>query len=870
MSNNTLNASNELDKAPVAIYRKDYKAPEFSIDSVHLDFHVNAPNDVIVINTVKMKRIKAGSTAPLLLDGEALELVSVLLNGIVLTSSEYIVDTESLIIAKTPDVFTLIITNKINPESNTLLSGLYYADGLFCTQCESTGFRRITYFLDHPDVLTKFTVKIYADKKKYPVQLSNGNCIAQDENSVTWEDPFKKPSYLFALVVGDLACIEDHFITMSGRNITLQIFVDHDNKDKCAHAMESLKHSMRWDEETYGREYDLDIYMIVAVRSFNMGAMENKGLNVFNAKYVLGIPESATDTDYANIERVIGHEYFHNWTGNRITCRDWFQLSLKEGLTVFRDQSFSQDMAKSSVCRIQDVKTLRGSQFTEDAGPMAHPVRPESYIEMNNFYTATVYNKGAEVIRMQQTLLGRDGFRKGMDLYFERFDGQAVTIDDFVKSMEDANNRDLTQFKRWYSQSGTPEISAVTNYDAAKKAFSLTLTQSCPPTPGQPTKEPFHIPVKIALWGMNGTQCGDQIIIPEKILELKETTQTWTWHNIDQKPIVSLLGDFSAPVKLHIDYTKEELACLIQSETNDFSRWEALQKLIHLHLFDKRPETAAFILAVYKRILDNKNIDLLSKAELLTLPNFIECSQTVKSIDVDAIESGREYWQKTIGKAFETEFLENYQQLQAKSSNKMNAESYAERRFKNVCLTYLIYAKDPEAKNLGLNQLREAKNMTDEVAALMGMMHIDEEMRNKAAEIFHAKWHKDDLVMDKWFTAQAISPLPSTLENIKKLLEHPNFDIKNPNKAKALLGAFWANNPRIFHAIDGSGYALFVALILALDKHNAFTSAALVRSMINWKQFDSKRQELMHNALKDILKEKNLSKDLYEIVSKSV
>lgn len=874
-----LTETSTLTTKPRIIYRNAYQSPEFAIESTHLDFTIVNEEEVVVINTMVIERIDPDSTVQLLLDGEGLELLNVLLDEKVLTEKDYQLNTESLIIHSTPSRFTLTITNKINPKANTLLSGLYYADGLFCTQCESSGFRRITYFLDHPDVLTRFTVRINANREKYPTLLSNGNCIEQNVDSVTWEDPFKKPAYLFALVVGDLAHVKDTFTTMSGRTVTLEIYVDHGNEDKCQHAMESLKNSMRWDEEKFGLEYDLDIYMIVAVRSFNMGAMENKGLNIFNAKYVLARPESATDADFIAIERVIGHEYFHNWTGNRVTCRDWFQLSLKEGLTVFRDQRFCQDIQESSVYRIQDIKTLRSHQFSEDASPMAHPVRPESYIEINNFYTMTVYNKGAEVIRMQETLLGQDGFRKGMDLYFKRHDGQAVTIDDFVKAMEDANNRDLTQFKRWYSQSGTPEIKAQSTYDEKKQRFTLTLSQSCPPTPGQPTKEPFHIPVAIALW----SDKGEAISIPTTVLELKEATQTWTWEQITVKPTVSLLGNFSAPVKLDIDYTDAELQLLIKAETDGFSRWEAIQRVVYqsfltlvkqYHTHGEAPsQLPALLLDVFHQILHNHTIDPLSKAELLTLPGFLECTQPVIScigyIDVDAIEMTRDFLSKSLGLALYDELLSTYKNLDQKSSSEMNARAFGERKLKNVCLSYLAATQKSEANKLALTQLTQAQNMTDELAALMNLMNFDEATRDQASDIFYKKWQNNDLVLDKWFAAQAASVLPSTLDNVEKLLWHPKFDRNNPNKVKALLGTFWQNNPRYFHCLDGRGYELFVAQILGFDKNNAFISASLARSMMNWKLFDGQHQQLMQEALKTIIKEA-VSKDLYEIVSKSL
>jgi len=866
-------------KEPAAIYRKDYKAPQFELDTVNLHFDIRSEEEVIVDNEIQIKRTGTPD-APLFLNGEDMELLSIHLDEKLLTPNDYQLDKESLTIPSVPNRFTLRTSVRINPKNNTQLSGLYFADGLFCTQCESHGFRRITYFIDRPDTLASYRVSITADSEKYPVLLSNGNRIAQGQHPdkgthfVEWEDPFKKPCYLFALVAGNLSCISDYYVTQSGRRVALRMYSDHDNQDKCEHAMTSVKNAMRWDEEQFGREYDLDIYMIVAVRSFNMGAMENKGLNIFNAKYVLARPENAADSDFIGIERVIGHEYFHNWTGNRVTCRDWFQLSLKEGLTVFRDAEFSRDMQNSDVCRIQDVKTLRSSQFIEDASPMAHPVRPESYIEVNNFYTATIYNKGAEVIRMQRTLLGHTGFRKGMDLYFERHDGQAVTIDDFVKAMEDANHADLTQFKRWYSQSGTPEVTAETRYDAEHKQFILTLSQHCPPTPGQKQKLPFHIPISAALWDAKGNLIPDSC----RLIELKEPQQTFVFEHVPAEPVISLLRDFSAPIKLHIDYSDEQLQLLMRSEHDGFSRWEAGQRIANKYLTQlaqqyqegkalNLPET---IIQTYEAILEDPKLELSLKAELMILPNFNEASQIFSCIDVDAIESARNYFYQTVGKTLYKHFLSLYETLHAKGVSDMSPEAYAERKMKNVCLGYLIYSENPDAVEFAYKQFMHAQNMTDEIGALSCLVHVEDPRNKQAVETFYQKWQHDDLVMDKWFAVQASSRLPYAFETVKTLLSHPKLDRNNPNKVKALLATFAIHNPRSFHALSGKPYELFTQLILEFDRKNPYLSANLVRSMISWKHYDEKRSELMKKSLEHILAAKPISRDLYEVVSKSL
>lgn len=853
------------------VYLKDYQSPAFSVNTMELNFDLY--NDyTLVTNQIFLKREQAGS---LHLLGDELELVSISMDDALLEPTAYQLDSHNLIILSCPDEFKLTIVTRIYPHNNTKLSGLYRSNQLYCTQCEAEGFRRITWFLDRPDVLTKYTTRISAAKSDYPVLLSNGNLIdsgnaEQDRHWVIWQDPFNKPSYLFALVAGNLACVRDEFITCSGKSVELRIYVEPGNEDKCAHAMASLKKAMRWDEEQYGREYDLTIFMIVAVSDFNMGAMENKGLNIFNSKYILARPETATDQDYAGIESVVAHEYFHNWTGNRITCRDWFQLSLKEGLTVFRDQEFSRDMNSRDVNRVLDVKTLRNIQFPEDGGRMAHPVRPESYQEINNFYTATVYNKGAEVIRMQQSILGTEGFRRGMDLYFERHDGQAVTIDDFVAAMEDANQVDFTQFKLWYSQAGTPEVQVESKYNQG--TLSLTLTQSCAPTPECNNKKPFHIPIRIALFDADSKR------IPNlaDMLELRETTQTFHFENLSTKPVVSLLRDFSAPVILHQDLTQAEWLNILRCETNGFAKWDAAQHLAidsimqcynHPRIEWKIP---AGLLQTYANILCDESIDSALRAELLTPPTYEDIASQLKAVDVDRVEAVRDYFRNELGKALLSKATAMYKTLWQQEDHAMDGIAYGRRKLRNLCLYFMMKADETMALPLCQHQFAMAKTMSDQLSSLGLLINCSQPAsRNKALDQFYQQWRHDDLVLDKWFALQASCELAGTLAHVKTLLSHANFNLKNPNKVRALIGAFIQGNPRHFHARDGSGYTFLTKMLLKLDTINPQVSARLATPFTRWQRLDTVRQDAIKRQLRT-LAANDLSRDLRELVEKSL
>jgi aminopeptidase N len=733
----------------------------------------------------------------------------------------------------------------------------------------------MTYFPDRPDVLAIYTTKITADKTKYPVLLSNGNLIESGETPdgrhwVIWQDPFKKPSYLFALVAGDLACVRDEFVTMSGRVVDLRLYVEPGNEDKCAFALTSLKKSMAWDEEVYGREYDLDIFMIVAVSDFNMGAMENKGLNIFNSKYILARPDTATDTDYANIEGVVAHEYFHNWTGNRVTCRDWFQLSLKEGLTVFRDQEFSRDMNSRDVNRIMDVTTLRGSQFPEDAGPMAHPVRPESYQEINNFYTATIYNKGAEVIRMQHTLLGKQRFRKGMDLYFDRHDGKAVTIDDFVAAMEDANAFDLTQFKRWYSQAGTPEVHVKQDYAAGR--LVLKLTQHCRITPDKQVKKPFHIPLHVAFFNSKG----QMMPLDNAILELKEQEQDFVFEGLSEKPTVSLLREFSAPIHLIQEVNFDDLLFLLRHEVDGYAKWNAGQQLV-LHCFHEwfkqKPsqwQVPEALMLAFKHIVFDESLNTHLRALILTPPGFEEVVATLKEVDVDVVEAARVCFQKEVGLQLQAEFLLMYQTLWQAEDHSLEGSAYGRRALRNVCLTYLMKANEVQTLALCQEQFVKAKTMTDQIASFALLANCtNHPARLKAIDAFYKQWTKEELVLDKWFAIQATCELPNTFDEMKHLLKHSAFSLTNPNKVRAVIGAFCMGNPRHFHAKDGSGYVFLREMLVELDAINPQVSARLATPFTVWQRYDEARQALMKKEL-EAMAQLELSRDLREIVNKSL
>lgn len=867
---------------PKPTYLRDYKVPDYLIETVDLEFTLD--EDFTLVKSrlrVCVNSVVHYPDKNLNLQGEMLELISVTLDDNKLHDTHYKATTNTLTIFQVPSRFTLEIHTRIKPQENTALSGLYKSRGNFCTQCEAEGFRRITYFLDRPDVMARYTTKIIANKEKYPVLLSNGNLTAsgnltQGNHWVKWEDPFKKPCYLFALVAGNLECVEDSYMTSSGKRITLRIYVEKGNSDKCAHAMYSLKKAMRWDEEKFGREYDLNIYMIVAVSDFNMGAMENKGLNIFNTQYILAKPETATDMDYIYVESVIAHEYFHNWTGNRITCRDWFQLSLKEGLTIFRDQSFTEDRISKAVARINDVNDLRNTQFPEDAGPLAHPVRPESYIEISNFYTATVYNKGAEVIRMMQTLLGEKLFLKGMNLYFARHDGQAVTIEEFVKAMEDAAKINLIQFRLWYSQAGTPLLEVRDHYHAKHKLYTLTIKQTCPATPGQPEKKPFHIPIKVGLLDESGQE------IAHDLLQLKQAEQSFIFKNISAHPIPSLLRHFSAPVKVHYIYSTAKLRVLFEHDTDSFNRWEAGQqytinlilRLIKSFCAKKPLIVSPNYIKALENVLLTSQKDKLLLAEMLTLPSENYLAEQMPVVNVEAIHSIREFVLTQIAKQLKSIFLELYHHNHhSKSKSEFDIQEIGMRQLKNLCLHYLMQLDDPDIQqNIAMHQFEEAlsHNMTNTLAALRCLVNTECTQRKIALNAFYKKWHHDPLVVNKWFALQATSKLPNTLAQVKELTQHAAFDIKNPNNVYALIGAFCQRNIVRFHVISGEGYEFLAEHVLRLNKLNPQIAARMVRPLIDWRRFDADRQQLMRQQLKRIAEERNLSTDVYELVNKSL
>lgn len=853
------------------VYLKNYMPPVFTAENVNLDFDLY-DDQAIVKSQFQCRRQDKGD---LCLYGDELELISLSMNDALLKEKDYSWQGSNLLINNCPDAFSLQVVTRIRPQDNSKLSGLYRSNGLFCTQCEAEGFRRITFFPDRPDVLANYTTRITADKKKYPLLLSNGNLIAagdieNERHWAIWEDPFKKPSYLFALVAGNLVCMQDEFITSSGKAVDLRIYVEPGNEDKCDHAMRSLKKAMRWDEEVYGREYDLSIFMIVAVSDFNMGAMENKGLNIFNAKYILARPDIATDEDFVNIEEVVGHEYFHNWTGNRVTCRDWFQLSLKEGLTVFRDQEFSRDMNSRDVNRIADVKVLRNSQFPEDASAMAHPVRPGSYQEINNFYTATVYNKGAEVIRMQHTLLGVGGFRLGMDLYFQRHDGQAVTIDDFVAAMEDANGVDLSQFKRWYSQAGTPEVKVLTAYRGG--CLTLTLSQSCPPTAECAKKKPFHIPIRIALFDAKG----NPLPVENEILELREKEQVFQFHGLAEKPTVSLLRDFSAPIKLRWQQSTEELLALLRFETNGYAKWNAAQRLSLACIsgYFQQPVSEWKILpaliAAFQEVLEDDSLDFGLRAEILMPPSFEDVAFLLSEVDVDKVEAARDFFRSQLGAALFLPLKAAYQRLWESETHAMNAQAYGQRRLRNSCLWLMMKGLPQEALEICQQQFKQGQTMSDQMASLSLLNNCAQQnIRKQAIADFYQKWSQEDLLVDKWFSLQASCELPGTLEEVKNLLQHPAFNFKQPNKVRAVIGSFCHANPRHFHASDGSGYIFLADMLIKMDKINPQIASRLATPFTRWRQFNRQRQQLINVQLNRLIA-LDLSPDLQELVSKSL
>lgn len=883
---------------PQPIYLKDYRVPDYLIPRTYL--HVDLQEDITHVTAkLQLERNPAATdqVTSLFLHGNELELCGIAIDGRSLAADEFRQNESGLTLHNPPVNFELEVVTAIKPQLNTSLEGLYKSRTMYCTQCEAEGFRKITFYLDRPDVMSEFTTTIVADKK-YPVLLSNGNLVASGEagsnrHFATWHDPFKKPAYLFALVAGDLAHIEDKFTTASGRDVTLKIFVEEKDLDKCEHAMSSLKNSMRWDEKVYGREYDLDIFMIVAVDDFNMGAMENKGLNIFNTSCVLAKPETTTDVGFQRVEGVVAHEYFHNWSGNRVTCRDWFQLSLKEGLTVYRDAEFSAEMGSRTVKRIEDVSLLRTLQFAEDAGPMAHSVRPESYIEISNFYTMTIYEKGAEVVRMLANLLGPEDYRRGTDLYFERHDGQAVTIEDFVQALADASGRDFTQFKRWYSQAGTPVIDVTDNYDPDTCEYSLTFKQSCPATPESAEKLPFHIPIAMGLLGSAGDlpltvkgqpknlETADNTHL---MLELTEVEQTFVFEGVMEKPVPSLLRGFSAPVKLHFDYTRDDLLLLMSRDSDGFNRWDASQNLALQVLDDfmalyRRGELDNCVadpqlVAAYRSLLQDTSLDQAMVAYMLTLPTEAYLSERAEEIDVEAIHYSRAALRQCIARALREEFAQIYFAYDHQQPYAPTADAIAARSLKNVALGYLMLLEEQAIITACYEQYQTANNMTDVMAALTQLVNsaVAQPQAEAALADFYQRWQHESLVVNQWLGVQAGCTLPGTLARVKALQQHPAYDGKNPNKIRALVSMFSNNNPINFHHLEngGAGYTFLADEVIRLNMQNPQIASRLLTPLIKWKKYPAERQALMKEQLQRILAEPKLSPDIYEVASKSL
>lgn len=867
------------DAAPQSVLLADYQPPPFLVDTVDLTFELHE-TATIVRSRIAVRR--NGNNRDMFLDGEALTLLSVARDGVALTLGQYRLEPHGLVVSDMPDACLLDIAVRIDPKGNTELSGLYLSNGSYFTQCEAEGFRRITYFPDRPDAMAKFTSTIVADKAAVPVMLSNGNPgsvedLGDGRHRVVWTDPHPKPCYLFALVAGDLMAVKDSFTTASGRHVDLGVYVRRGDEDRCDHAMRSLKASMTWDEDVFGLEYDLDVFNIAAVSDFNMGAMENKGLNVFNTKYVLARPDTATDFDYQGIEAVIAHEYFHNWTGNRVTCRDWFQLSLKEGLTVYRDQEFSADQGSRAVKRIGDVRGLRAAQFREDGGPLAHPVQPASYVAIDNFYTATVYNKGAEVIRMMATIIGKAAFRKGMDLYFARHDNRAVTIDDFVAAMADASCVDLTRFKTWYHQAGTPEIAVSDSYDAATRRYSLTVTQQTPPTPGQPDKQPVVVPIAMGLLDGNGQELATRLageaaaISGTRVLLATEAETRFIFEDVASPPVPSLLRGFSAPVKLS-GVSRDRLQFLAAHDTDPFARWEAGQQYATALLLDmvaaiQRGEDPIVEPALVQAMdASLGGDDPAFVAEALSLPGEAFLADQMAIVDPDAIHTARDLARKAIAAGLRDKLAPLYARLADTGPYTTDGAAVGRRSLRNTCLAYLSAFGDPD---LAKAQFDAGRNMTDVLAALSVLSGIDCLAREEALAAFHAKWRDDALVLDKWFGIQAMSSLPGTMKAVQGLFGHPDFDLRNPNRVRALVSSFAVNQVR-FHAADGAGYRFLADTIIRLDPDNPQIAARMVSPLGQWRRFDVARQGLMKAELGRIVKLAGLSKNTFEMASKSL
>jgi len=869
------------------IYRKDYRPYPWKLERAELFFDIGDPETRVRAILDFESRDASGPPGSIVLDGCELELRSVSLNGEPLGEDRYRIEGEQLTIDTDEQRVRLETEVAIRPRENTALEGLYGSGAFLLTQCEAEGFRKITWFPDRPDVMTVYEVTIEADRERYPVLLSNGNAVASGAGAdgrhwVRWVDPFPKPSYLFALVAGDLACVEERFVTRSGRDVTIRFYVEAENAARCDHAVESLIKAMRWDEERFGLEYDLDIYHVVATNDFNMGAMENKSLNIFNSLYVLASPETATDANYQGIESVIGHEYFHNWTGNRVTCQDWFQLTLKEGLTVFRDQEFTSDLQSRAVKRIQDVRLLRSHQFNEDAGPMAHPVRPDKYKEINNFYTMTVYRKGAEVIRMYHTLLGEEGFQRGMRLYFERHDGQAVTCDDFLSAMADANGADLSALGRWYGQSGTPVVRASGSYDADDGTYTLKLAQHTPPTPDQADKVPVLIPFKVGLLGRDGRELplklarGGRIEDGSALLLLDEAEQEFRFEDLPEPPVPSLLRDFSAPVRLEHDYSDEDLALLMAHDNNAFVRWEAAQVLAQRAILanverraqggEMRVETT--LVDAFAALFADRSADPALVAESVMLPDESWLAGLMDEVDVDGIHAARDLVRHALAVNLDQTILERYEELTARGPYDKSAPAIADRSLRNACLAYLM--ETPGGSALASRQLADSDNMTDTLAALRALAWKEDASASAALDEFAVRWQDDALVMDKWFNIQASVPGAATVERVRDLLEHPAFSLKNPNKVRALLGVFSVANPTAFHAADGAGYRLLADRVMDLDALNPQVAARLAAAFNSWLRYDGRRKALMRAELERIASRQGLSGNVAEIVGSAL
>ena len=871
------------------VYLKDYTVPAFLIPEVELDISL-FEDDALVRSKLVIARNRgaARSTAPLVLDIDELIVESIILDGLALKTSQYTLDDRYLTLSKVPDAFELVTVCRIYPKKNTKLMGIYASSTGFFSLCEAEGFRRITPFLDRPDVMARYTVSLHADRERYPVLLANGNLIAQGEEAesrhwATWKDPFPKPSYLFAIVAARLDRRADTFLTRSGRKVLLQFFVEPRKLDQGAFALEALKKAMKWDEETYGLEVDLDQYNVVAVGDFNAGAMENKGLNVFNTKLVLARPDISTDFDFSFIDRTVAHEYFHNWTGNRVTCRDWFQLSLKEGLTVFREEQYAGDMYSEPVARIQKVRQLRSSQFPEDAGPMAHPVRPSSYQQVSNFYTATVYGKGAEVVHMMHTLIGPVYFRKGIDLYFQRHDGHAITTDDLVQAMQDASAMDLTQFKRWYEQSGTPRLNITDRYDPSSQVYELTVTQSCPPTPGQSEKLPFHIPLTVGLLDASGKDISLQLEgepAPQgtsRVLSLRETQTVFRFVNVRGQPVPSLGRNFSAPVIINYAYSDDALQHLLSFDSDPVNRWEAGQRLTLKLLLPsiadyqkaREPRFPDYLANAFGHVLTDGLKDPAFAAEALALPLEVYIAEQLPVIDPDAVHQVRLAMRRFLAERLKTGLRKTYDACVVTGAYSPDAASAGRRALRNLCLAYLMERDDPEVRHMCVKQLDEADNMTDALAALIALSNCDCPERKVALEQFYRKWQDEPLVVDKWLGVEASSRLPGTVGRVSELTSHPAFTLENPNKVYALIGSFGVNQVN-FHAADGSGYNFMQEQIIALDPINPQVAARMARNFERWKRFEPKRKELMKTALEAVSTVHGLSKETAEVVSKAL